>query len=104
MFWGLIAGNLIDLDHVYYRIIGKVGWFESACQHAGMQCSFGVYPLHSLIILFSSILIMIISFTILQIDKKKKFGHYILLLFWISVGIIIHFGLDYLHLMIGFGI
>ena len=48
MLYGLLLGNLVDLDHVYYRIIGKVGWFESACPQLGMQCSFGFYPLHNL--------------------------------------------------------
>ena len=47
MLWGLLLGNLIDLDHVYYRIIGKVEWFGSACQELGMQCSLGFYPLHT---------------------------------------------------------
>lgn len=109
--WGLFLGNLIDLDHIYYRLIGKVGWFESACPHLGMQCSFGNYPLHTLIVLVISILIAAISFLILRMHvfskskKQKKEGNkYYKLIFWIFVGVIIHFGLDYLHLLMGFGI
>ena len=110
MLWGLLLANLIDLDHIYYRLIGQVGWFESACPHLGMQCSLGYYPLHTFIVFIISILITGISFFILKLDvfkiskKQKRSKFYIKLIFWISVGIIIHFCLDYLHLLMGFGI
>ena len=37
MLFGLLVANLIDLDHIYCRIIGKVGWFESACGQIGKE-------------------------------------------------------------------
>jgi len=95
MLFGLLLGNLIDLDHVYYRIIGKVGWLESACPKFGMQCSWGFYPLHNLsfaiIFLFSSSLIF------LKNRKIKFIG-------WLSLGAFLNLFLDYIHLATGIGI
>jgi len=127
MFWGLELANLIDLDHIYYRLIGKVGFFDSACSHLGIQRSLGFYPLHTLNFLLIIVLTMILSFFFLDLidfktkevkeDKNKEFflkeafkkikltkKTLISFIFWISIGIIVHFGLDYLHLLIGFGI
>ena len=95
MLWGLMLGNLIDLDHVYYRLIGKVGWFESACPKFGMQCSFGFYPLHNLTFVF---VFLIFSGLIFARDKRVKF------IGWLSLGALLNLVLDYIHLLIGFGI
>jgi hypothetical protein len=95
MLWGLLLGNLIDLDHVYSRIIGKVGWFESACPQLGMQCSFGFYPLHNLTF---AIIFLLISGMIFIKNKKLKF------IGWLSLGAFLNLALDYIHLLIGFGI
>lgn len=69
-FLGLLLGNFIDLDHIFYRVIGKVGWLDSACAEAGQECSFGVYPLHnwSFVVFF-----LLLSGFILFKDKKLKF-------------------------------
>jgi putative Mn2+ efflux pump MntP len=120
MLYGLILANLIDLDHIFYRIIGKVGWFESACPHIGMQCSFGFYPLHTIYVFITAIVLVLASGIFLlsrKLSKHKKNKEHqeskqkknvtrliFLWIFWISLGVIIHFSLDYLSLIIGFGI
>jgi len=99
MLWGLLLGNLIDLDHIYYRIIGKVGWFESACPEGfGSQCSFGLYPLHNPA---SAAILMVIAISSFVYFKEKKEAKWI---FWISVGALLNLLLDFIHLVTGFGI
>lgn len=95
MLWGLLLGNLIDLDHIYYRIIGKVPWFESACSHLGAQCSIGFYPLHNI---YVGIFCLIFSGLVLFKDKRIKF---IGLMF---LGAFLNLLLDYIHLITGVGI
>ncbi len=95
MLFGLVLGNLIDLDHIYYRIIGEVGWFESACSHVGAQCSFGFYPLHNFT--FAIIFLLFSSLLFLKNKKAKLIG-------WISLGAFLNLALDYAHLLLGFGI
>ena len=95
MLWGLLLANLIDLDHIYYRIIGKVGWFESACERFGLNCSIGFYPLHTWAIAFIGLFVTIL---ILHKNKKLRF------IGWIGLGIFIHMVLDLIHELIGFGI
>ena len=95
MLWGLLSANLIDLDHIYYRIIGEVGWFESACQEFGMNCSIGFYPLHTWILAFIGLLVSVLIF---HKDKRIKFAG------WLGLGIFIHMVLDFIHELIGFGI
>lgn len=87
MLWGLLLGNLIDLDHIYYRIIGKVGWFESACKKFGQQCSLGFYPLHNLIL---ALLFLIFSVLVFSGNTKVQF------LGWLSLGAFLHLFLDYI--------
>lgn len=93
--WGLLFANLIDIGHVYYRIIGKVGWFESACPNLGMQCSWNFYPFHNITMLIVGFLLSSMIFTK---DKRLKVAG------WFGVGIVLHFGLDYIHLLTGAGI
>jgi len=93
--FGLIVGNLIDLDHIYYRVIGKVGGFSSACPKLGMRCSFNFYPLHNLIML-----VVAVALTGLLFFKNKKLKF----VGWIALGVIIHLALYYLQLLIGIGI
>jgi len=95
MFWGLMLANLIDLDHIYMRLIGKVGWFASACSEFGKNCSFEFYPLHNLYFIIPAI---IFSSLVFSKNKKIKFVG------WLSLGIAIHLALDYIHILIGFGI
>ena len=95
MLSGLLLGNIIDLDHIYLRIVGKVGWFESACPHVGMQCSFGFYPLHSLTF---AICFLLLSGLIFMKNNKLKF------LGWLFLGAFLNLVLDYIHLISGFGV
>jgi membrane-bound metal-dependent hydrolase YbcI (DUF457 family) len=97
--YGLLLGNLIDIDHILLRIIGKVPWFESACP-SGLftQCSFNVYPYHST---HSIILICLLFITIFLVEKKHKHKD---LLIWISAGAVMHILLDSIHLLTGLGI
>ena len=95
MLLGLLLGNLIDLDHIYYRIIGKVGWFESACPRLGMQCSFGFYPLHNLAF---AIIFLLGSSLIFLKDKKFKLAG------WLCLGAFLNLLLDYVHLITGIGL
>ena len=102
MLYGLLMGNLIDLDHIYMRVIGKVGWFESACSSFGDQCSsFGFYPLHSPLV-FAMLFFMAIWLygnRIYSLDgtsnKKRR------LWFWIMIGAMLNLILDYIHLITG---
>lgn len=99
MLWGLLLGNVIDLDHIYYRLIGKVGWFESACPEGlGSQCSFGIYPLHNLLTAFILIIVSLISYRFIKNNKKAEW------MFWISIGALLNLVLDYIHLITGFAI
>ena len=97
--FGLLAGNLVDLDHVYYRLIGKVGWFESACS-GGSQCSIGTYPSHDplFLIVFTAVG-MLTAYFILSEEKKKLKG-----LIWILTGVLLHLVLDYIALITGVSI
>lgn len=95
MLAGLALANLIDLDHVYYRIIGKVPWFSSACEHIGMSCSFNFYPLHNIFVL--SIGILMIGGLFFKKKKLKFVG-------WFGTGIVIHIILDLIMQVTGYGI
>jgi len=98
MLWGLLMGNLIDLDHIYLRVIGKVNWFESACSRGfGSQCSFEIYPLHNP--LTALILIGVLIITLPYLKKRK-----IKWMFWISAGALLNLLLDYIHLLTGFAV
>ncbi len=93
-FLGLLLGNLIDLDHLYYRIIGKVNWAESACASAGSQCSFNFYPLHNM---FFVVISLIGCALIFSKDKKLKF------IGFISLGAFLNLFLDLIHSFTGIG-
>ena len=95
MFWGLELINLIDLDHVYYRILGKVPWFGSACSHLGENCSFGFDPMHNI---YAMIIFALASCLLLCENKKWKFAG------WMALGGFLHLILDLMHMTIGFGI
>jgi membrane-bound metal-dependent hydrolase YbcI (DUF457 family) len=95
MLYGLLLGNLIDLDHIYYRIIGKVPWLESACPEKLGCCSFNFYPLHSMVflILFTALALLIFSK-----NKKLNFAG------WLFLGASLNILLDILAAAINFGI
>ena len=95
MLWGLLFGNLVDLDHIYYRIIGKIGWFESACGKIGKGCSYGFYPLHSFTFI---VIFLILSFLIFHKNKKAKF------IGWLFLGAALNVMLDFVHIKTGFTI
>ncbi len=92
MLLGLLLGNLIDLDHVYYRIIGKVGWFSSACSSLGKECSIGFYPLHN-----PYLALLFCLGTLFLFSKKKPLR----LCGWIFLGAFIHYLLDSLAFFSG---
>ena len=104
MLWGLLLGNFVDLGHVYYRIIGKVGWFESACPQLGMQCSFGFYPFHNLGFAIAFLLFSGLIFIRGKKLKKLKVLKILNFLGWLSLGAFMNLALDYIHLLSGFGI
>jgi hypothetical protein len=95
MLFGLEVANLIDLDHIYYRIIGKVGWFNSACSHLGEQCSWDFYCFHNFYVL--TIALILIPLLFLR-GNKYRFAR---LIGWIGLGILIHLFLDYMQLLTG---
>ena len=95
MVFGLLLANLIDLDHVIFRLIGKVPWFQSACTEFGKQCSLGFYPFHNIWVILVAI---ILCFFLLSKNKYLKF------IGWLGMGIILHLFLDVVHYWIGFGI
>jgi hypothetical protein len=96
MLWGLLLANLIDLDHIYERIIGDVGWFESTCSKLGEQCSWNFYAFHNFYILVIGLILIPLIFI-----KGSKYK-FIRLIGWIGLGIVIHLFLDYIHLLTGF--
>tara|TARA_Y100000310_G_scaffold225672_1_gene227722 strand:+ start:17866 stop:18120 length:255 start_codon:yes stop_codon:yes gene_type:complete len=84
---------------VYYRIIGKVGWFESACPKGlGSQCSFSVYPLHNIYVFVALIIGAGVLYFLYDKNIFTKIG------FWICIGAILNLVLDYIHLKTGIGI
>ncbi len=95
MLFGLLFGNLIELDYIYYRIIGKIDWFESACPNFGMQCSFEFYPLHNI---YGGIFVLFLSLLIFVENWKLRFVG------WFCFNVFLNLVLDILHLLIGFGI
>ena len=95
MLWALISANIIDIGHIYFRIIGLVPWWSSACPQLGAQCSFNFYPFHNLITLTIA---LALSLCVFSKDKRIKF------LGFFGLGIILHLALDAIHLFIGFGI
>jgi hypothetical protein len=97
VFWGLLLANLIDLDHIYLRLIGKVGWFGSACDKLGKQCSFNLCPFHCWIVFVIALVLCLFLFFGKKSWKLRFIG-------WLGLGLVIHFAFDYLHFLIGFGI
>ncbi len=92
----LLFGNLIDLDHIFYRMIGKVDWFGSACGKIGQQCSWNFYPLHNLYSLFFGFALFFMG---LITYKKYEYSKYIMFL---GLGIVLHLTLDLIHQFTGF--
>ncbi len=92
---GMLIGNAVDLDHVYYRIIGKVGWFQSACPQFGQECSLGFYPLHNFY--FAFIFLGLSSLIFAKKDKVKFFG-------WVAFGAFLNLFLDFIAQVTGFNL
>lgn len=96
MFWGLIAGNFLDLDKVYYRLIGKVGWTVSICAEGPGSCSsIGLYPWHTLPVF---VFLVVAMGTLFFLRNKNKKGYF---LFWMAFGSVLHFLLDYIQKITG---
>lgn len=94
MLYGLLLGNLVDLDHLYYRIIEKVPWFESARPKLGMQCSWNFYPLHNIYFL---VIFLVLGGLIFVKNKRLKF------IGWLGLGVVLNMVLDLIHLWSGIG-
>ncbi len=92
VFFGLILANLIDFDHIYYRIVGKVGWTVSACGDFGNQCSWNFYPLHNTDF---AIIMGCLAFLVFVKNRKIKF------IGFLGIGVLIHLTLDLIHLATG---
>ena len=95
--YGLLLGNLIDLDHIIPRLQGKINWTESACGHLLDSCSFGNYPLHNFTALF---ILIVIAISIYIYYKYKKIE--LNLLFWLLIGAILNLVVDLIYIMNNF--
>jgi hypothetical protein len=102
MLWGLLLGNLIDLDHVFLRITGMVPWFHNICSEGYFwKCNgFLGYPLHSVYFLVALIITSTILFFLKEEEEKLDIEKW---MFWICIGAILNLSLDLLQLAIGFG-
>jgi len=102
MLVGLLLGNLIDLDHIFLRVIGVVPWLQNICSDGYFwKCNgFLGYPLHSVYMLVALIITSIILFFLMEEEKKLKITQW---MFWICIGAILNLFLDILQLAIGFG-
>ncbi len=101
MLFGLVSANLIDLDHVYLRLIGKAAWFKSSCPSGlGTNCSFTVYPLHNIYFILPAIALSVSAILLYRNYRDKR----LIFLFWLGLGFVIHLSLDYVHLITGFAV
>jgi hypothetical protein len=100
--FGLLIGNLVDLDHIYLRVNGTVPWLSNICEknHFWNCSSFGEYPLHSTNMLISLVVTSVILFFLMKRDKELKITYW---MFWISIGALLNLLLDYVQLLSGIG-
>jgi len=100
MLYGLLLANLIDLDHIFLRIFGSVPLFGSICGFKEFwKCNgFFGYPFHSP---YVWIFFIITSFFLAILREKNKDSKEIKLLFFISLGIVLHLFLDFIQLSTG---
>lgn len=100
--FGLLLGNLIDLDHIFLRIFGVVPWFQNICSIDGFwKCNgFLGYPLHSVYMVVTLIVTSIILFFLMEEEKELKVTKW---MFWICIGALIHLSLDLVQLFTGIG-
>ena len=100
--FGLLLGNLIDLDHIFLRILRIVPWFENICSVGGFwRCnSFFGYPLHSVYVFISLIAVSIILFFLMEKERELKINKWI---FWICIGTLVNLFLDFIQLTTGAG-
>jgi hypothetical protein len=101
VFGGLLLGNLVDLDHVYSRLVGTVPWEGNMCGFEKFwECNgFFGYPLHSFYVILFIIMISMVIFPFMIDNKKDKKLKW---MFWICIGFLIHFALDFIQLVTGF--
>lgn len=92
---GLLLGNIVDLDHVYYRMIGKVPWLGTICGEGLGKChSFNMYPLHNFLFMFIFLALGALVFS--KNNKMKFFG-------FLFFGAFLNLFLDLIQLKTGFG-
>lgn len=100
--FGLLIGNLIDLDHIFLRITGIVPWFQNICSVDGFwKCNgFLGYPLHSVYMIVALIITSIILFFLMEEEKELKVTKWV---FWICIGALLNLTLDFIQLSTGVG-
>jgi hypothetical protein len=101
MLFGLLLGNLVDLDHLLLRIEGFVPWFQSICRTKDFwKCNgFFGYPLHTPYMIVGLIILSAILFALMKKDKDFKVTKW---MFWVCIGALLHLSLDFIQLVTGF--
>jgi len=100
MLFGLLLGNIVDLDHISFRINHGIEIFTSSCDNFLEQCSFGTYRMHSLNSVISLSIASVILFVMIKKHKEMKSVYWI---FWACIGALLNLLLDYIHLLTGVG-
>ena len=102
MLFGLLLGNIVDLDHVLLRLSGSVPWLSSICGDKFFwKCSgFFGYPFHSAYVIVSLIFLSVILFFLMKKQKELKINKW---MFWICIGALLHLALDFTQLTSGVG-
>ncbi len=102
MLWGLLLGNLIDLDHLFLRITGLVPWFQNICSSGVFwKCNgFYGYPLHSIYMIITLIVTSALLFFLKQEETNLKVDKW---MFWICIGALLNLSLDFIQLITGVG-
>jgi hypothetical protein len=100
--FGLLLGNLIDLDHILIRIIGTVPWLQNICSiDKFWKCNgFLGYPFHSIYMIISLIVVSIVLFFLMDEEKEIKITKW---MFWICIGALLNLSLDFVQLLTGVG-
>jgi hypothetical protein len=105
MLLGLLLGNLIDLDHLFLRFLGKVSFSKSICDISEFWRCNGLFyhPLHNIYVwLFFIISSLIFFYLIVNSKKPSKNKKIYKLFFFSSLGITLHLTLDFIQLITGF--
>jgi len=104
MFLGLLIGNLIDLDHLFLRFIGKVSFSKSICDISEFWKCNGLfyYPLQNVYAWSFFIISSLLFFYLMINEKYAKNKKTYKLFFFSSIGVVLHLTLDFIQLVTGF--